>query len=278
MKHGATTWVCAAAAVVLWASAVSADNRYGPIVERNVFGLKPPAPPTDTEASKPPPSNITLTGVITLGGKRALMTTPPPAAKPGTPPATAQSYILREGERQGEIEVISIDEVNFVVKVKNSGQEQTLNFKDNGPKMPAGTPVPPPTPNAPAGMPGQPAFNPGPGTKPMAIPTAAPMPLPNFDRTVRTAAAGNPAGTPNQMNPAALQAGPGVMPGVGAPGATTPNQKWPPEANLSIEEQRAMIELMREKYRQDGNPAANLLPGGGSAAPGNVPPQNPPGR
>ena len=135
MKHGATTWVCAAAALVFCTSTVSADSRYAPIVERNVFGLKPMPPPVDTSKdAEPPPSNITLTGIITLGGKRALMTTPPTGGKPGVP-ATPESYILKEGERQGSIEVISIDEVNFVVKVRNAGQEQTLDFKNNGPEI-----------------------------------------------------------------------------------------------------------------------------------------------
>jgi hypothetical protein len=143
--------------------------------------------------------------------------------------------------------VISIDEVNFVVKVKNSGQEQTLDFKNNGPKLPAGTPVAPPTPNAPAGMPGQPAFNPGAGTKPMAIPTAAPVP--NFDRTVRTTTQGSPTG--GGMAPSGMGMGPAA---VGMPGlATAPSAGGSPQqqgvnypnTQLDAEQQALAIEVMR---------------------------------
>src|SRR5580765_7113869 len=61
-----------------------AGNPYQGIVDRNVFGLRPPPPPPDPELNKPPPPKITLTGITTiLGNARALMKTPPPAAKPG---------------------------------------------------------------------------------------------------------------------------------------------------------------------------------------------------
>jgi len=275
-------WICAATVLVLCAGVASADSRYAPIVERNVFGLKPIPPPGPPGEEKAPPSNITLTGIITLGGKRALMTTPPSGGKPGAS-AIPQYYILREGERQGDIEVVSIDEVNFVVKVKNAGQEQSLNFKDNGAKLPAGTPVPPPMPGAPGGMPGQPGFNPGAVARPMPLPGGATTPaggappMPNFERNVRLPSAGNPTAMGDQVNPAFNQSGAaGITPRIGVPGGAPSGAKWPPESNLSLDEQRAMIELMRQKYQQEGNPAANLLPGGGGT-PNNGNPQNPRG-
>ena len=242
MKHGALKWVCAATAVVLCTSTALADSRYASIVERNVFGLKPPPLPPGPEDSKPPPSNITLTGIITLGGKKALMTTPPTGGKPGVP-ATPESYILKEGERQGAIEVISIDEVNFVVKVRNAGQEQTLDFKNNGPKLAAGPPTAPP-PAAPGVFPGQPGFNPGAVARPMPLSgaTGTPTPMPNFDRNVRTPTTGNPA--------AGYQGAGTVVPGLGTPAVNLNTPPINPIHNLSAEEQALMVEVERERTRE----------------------------
>jgi len=238
--------------LVFCTSTISADSRYAPIVERNVFGLKPMPPPVDTSKdAEPPPSNITLTGIITLGGKRALMTTPPTGGKPGVP-ATPESYILKEGERQGSIEVISIDEVNFVVKVRNAGQEQTLDFKNNGPKLAAGAPAAPP-PGAPGTKPGQPGFNPGaiarPMPMPMPMPTGVPTPMPSFDRNVRTPSAANTGtayqgGGPNYAGQGA------ALPGFGT---VTPNPNTStvnPVHNLTVEEQALMVEVERERTKE----------------------------
>ena len=81
----------------------------------------------------------------------------------------------------------------------------------------------------------------------------------------------------DQVNPAINQSGAaGITPRIGVPGGAPSGAKWPPESNLSLDEQRAMIELMRQKYQQENNPAANLLPGGGGT-PNNGNPQNPRG-
>src|SRR5260221_849290 len=96
MKHGGKMLVCivgglafstAAPAVPVDTSETS-DNPYQSIVDRNVFSLKPPAPPADpAEVNKPTVVKITLTGVTTiLGNKRVLMKTAPPPGKPGEGP------------------------------------------------------------------------------------------------------------------------------------------------------------------------------------------------
>jgi hypothetical protein len=259
---------------------MSADSRYASIVERNVFGLKPPPPPPGPEDTKPPPSNITLTGIITLGGKRALMTTPPVGGKPGAP-ATPESYILKEGEIQGPIEVISIDEVNFVVKVRNSGQEQTLDFKNNGPKLVAGPP-PAAAPGAAAGvkpMPGtMPGINPGGMVRPMPTQTPAggvAVPMPNFDRNVRTTTPGTTgAGYPGAAVGTSLT-------GYGASGVN-PHTTVNPVHNLTAEEQALMVEVERERTRDrvlSGRmpplPPTPYTPAGspGSITPGTTPGQ-----
>ena len=87
------------------------NTPYQSIVDRNVFALKPPPPPPDPEATKPPPVKITLTGITTiLGNKRALMKSPAPPGKPGEPAKPEVSYILTVGQREGDVEVIDIDE------------------------------------------------------------------------------------------------------------------------------------------------------------------------
>jgi len=135
---------------MLWAllsvAATETTNPYQGIVDRNVFGLKPPPPPPSPEDNKPPPPPITLNGITTLLGKRALLTVQMPARPPE--PAKLQSFILAEGQRDSEIEVLEIDEKAGSVKVNEFGTVVTLTFDKNGPKLPnAPPPGVPPSPN-----------------------------------------------------------------------------------------------------------------------------------
>jgi hypothetical protein len=120
------------------ASAITDDsaNPYQGIVDRNVFGLKPPAP---IQKPEPKPSDlppITLTGMTTiLSSKRALLNVQPP----GKP---LQSFILAEGQRDGDIEVLEIDEKAGSVKVSQGGTIIPLTFEKNGPKLPASVAAP----------------------------------------------------------------------------------------------------------------------------------------
>lgn len=165
---------------------VSGDNPYRSIVERNPFGLLPPTPPAPPPDTNPPPSNIKLTGITTiLGIKNALLM----AQEPG-PGGKSQSYILTEGQREGQIEVLTIDNVTGSVKVSNAGTVSTLTFDKDGMKAPV-VPVAPistpggvptafrpgmPVPPAPASVSGQPAptgnyIPPQPGSGLRQIPT-----------------------------------------------------------------------------------------------------------
>src|SRR4051812_44337384 len=93
------------------------DNPYQAIVDRNVFALKPApvAAKVDPEANKPPPPPITLTGITTiLGSKRVFLTVNMPPKPPEQ--GKVQSFMLSEGQRDGEIEVLEIDEKNGIVK------------------------------------------------------------------------------------------------------------------------------------------------------------------
>src|SRR3954452_12750072 len=107
-------------------------NPYLSIVDRNPFGLKDPPPPPDPTPVAPvvPPAKVILTGITSLFGpasKRALIEITD--QEPGKP-ANVRKPILREGERDGSIEVVSIDLEKNMVHIRNSGQELDLKFED----------------------------------------------------------------------------------------------------------------------------------------------------
>ena len=144
-----STFILCIAAVAVGADS---DNPYQGIVDRNVFGLKPPPPPGKPEEKKVDLPPIILTGITTiLGNKRALMNITPP----GKP---VQSFILAEGQRDGELEVLEIDEKSGSVKVNQSGTVLSVNFEKNGLKLPTAVaaPVQPQNPLMPANNPNQP--------------------------------------------------------------------------------------------------------------------------
>src|SRR5438445_5556396 len=119
MKRGAKKFVCLAGSLALAigtraaVNETDASNPFSAIVERNVFALKdpPPPPPLEVKTNTPPP-NIRLTGITTIFGtsnKRALFMVQE-IGIPGKPIGKEESYILTEGQRQGAIEVLEIDE------------------------------------------------------------------------------------------------------------------------------------------------------------------------
>jgi hypothetical protein len=119
------------------------------IPERNAFGLKPAPIPTIVDPPPTPLPKLILTGITTiLGNKLALMKAVPPGNPPGRA-VTEESLILAEGQREGNVEVLNIDENAGSVRVNNSGSIMTLTFEKDGAKLP-NTPPPPATP---AGLP-----------------------------------------------------------------------------------------------------------------------------
>jgi hypothetical protein len=118
-------------------------NPYTSIVDRNPFGLKPPPPPPDPTPVAPvvPPAKVVLTGITSLFGptsKRALLEIT--EQEPGKP-ANVRKPILREGERDGAVEVLAIDLEKNLVRIKNSGQDLDLKFEDPT-KMASAAPKP----------------------------------------------------------------------------------------------------------------------------------------
>lgn len=129
------------------AYAVTAENRYETITDRNIFRLNPPPPP-------PAPSSkdesvldrkVDLSGFSNVGGhKKAWFVVAP---KPGSkePPLYLS---LSEGQRQDFLEVVSISEDEGEVKILNSGNAMVLSLKNNSLKPQAVAPAPP-APGAP---------------------------------------------------------------------------------------------------------------------------------
>jgi hypothetical protein len=118
----------------------SPANRYGVIVQRNVFNLVP-EPAQKLEPPPRPTARITLTGITSiLGDMRALLNVQPPAAAASVP-AKEVLLILTEGQEEAQIRVLEINEIAATVKVDNCGTIMVLTFERDGPK-PANLPAP----------------------------------------------------------------------------------------------------------------------------------------
>ena len=188
--------------LVLNAGAISLDNRYQAIVERNAFGLKPPTPLTQTNAPPPPADKIVPTGLATVTGRKMAFFKLQSPAKPPQP-AKEESFILGEGERAGEVEVMRIDEHAGTITFNNRGTVIAMNLERDGAKPP-NTPPPavgaPPVAGAPAG--GAPPALPVPGA-PMYHTNAALRNLPT--RHVPVPPAPTPITAPQDSTQAAQQ-------------------------------------------------------------------------
>lgn len=129
---------------VCWAVSVAcsvlADNPYSSILQRNVFRLRP-HPPAASEPARAPLPKVHLTGITTiLKGKRALLKVEFPAKPPARP--KEESFILKEGQRAGPIEVLEINEKTEQVKLNNSGTITNLTFEKLAPTpQPSTSPV-----------------------------------------------------------------------------------------------------------------------------------------
>lgn len=205
MRHGGTVALGLAGGLILQISVFAltpdAGNPYAPIVDRNVFALRPPPPPKSEEPPVAPPQKITLQGIVSAFGKKQVMfKTMMPGTKPGEAPKET-SFMLSEGERAGEIEILGINETAGAIKVKNNGIEQSLTLEKDGMKPQGGPGV---VPGVVPGLPGVPG---APGAVPHAVPmTGVPVtggvPAPAAGSTVTTF--GNAASTqrPLRVTPA----------------------------------------------------------------------------
>jgi hypothetical protein len=109
----------------IWFSAADAGQPYAVISRRNAFHLKPRPTPV-TEGPRAPLPKIHLTGITTIfQDKRALLK----VELPGKPPNTAQSFILTEGQKDGPLQVLQINEKTALVKVDYLGTVTNLTFE-----------------------------------------------------------------------------------------------------------------------------------------------------
>jgi hypothetical protein len=151
----------------------SAPRDFKGIPARNVFGLKAPTPPAPPAPPPSPTINVKLTGLLTiLSSKRAVLQI--------TEGGKTESKIIKEGDRDGEVEVLEINEIAGTVRIKNRGDEATLDFDKNGVKPPTG-PVVSATPTNIVMINGRPVAMPVPPGSPGAAPNpVAGMPVPTY--------------------------------------------------------------------------------------------------
>src|SRR5580700_7335033 len=112
-------------------TADAANKPYATIVARNMFGLLP-IPPPDTNPPAPPvdpPPKITLNGIMTIFGRDQALYKVANKPKPGQQ-AKEDAYVLSEGERQDDIEVIKINHMDGIVTFNNHGTVQELPLEE----------------------------------------------------------------------------------------------------------------------------------------------------
>ncbi len=229
-------------------------NPYQSIIDRNVFGLKPPAPPPDPTKEEVKIPKVQLIGIASVFGKKTALIKFIEPPKPGQP-IPQEPLVLSEGEAAQEIEVVEIDEKAGLAKILNKGKPTTLDIKDfmatlpgssGGVPLPAGGLGAPPTGPRMASL--QPQRQPG-------LPTPAPAPQPQ-------------PGVPNPQAVTDGQRGPNPQAHVGGvstvqqqPGhsgelslSTVPNIpqrpiRTPEPPQIPYEQQVILIELERERTR-----------------------------
>lgn len=118
-------------------SGAAGGNPYLAIAYRNPFGLKPRLPPPPIArpvAPVPPPVEVYLSGICTVGGmKKALLQVNDKAARQKIqylPP-------LSEGTTEGRIRVVSIRTDTETVLITMDGRERKLTLDEDAPKLAA---------------------------------------------------------------------------------------------------------------------------------------------
>jgi hypothetical protein len=147
MTRSGISLMCAVGTIAacLQAGASTPDpNKYDDIAKRNLFALK--AKPITEPAAEPekPRSRITVAGIATVNKrKQVVLNVQAPAGAPGQQ-AKNESMLLSEGQREGQLEVVSIDEKQGSVRLNDYGTVMTLTLDKNGPPTPSPTGAPNP--------------------------------------------------------------------------------------------------------------------------------------
>jgi hypothetical protein len=240
MNRSGKITICLLGGLVLTAGVRAQDaaltgDPYAVVVARNIFGLNPPPPPNANPQDANPPPKITPNGIMTIFGQLQVLFKVAGTPKPGGAPPADEPYILSEGQRQDDIEVMKIDEKNSIVTFNNHGETQTLPLVTT---LPSSTPSPAPAGPGGGGSGGRfsPGFvNPGggPGTRP------------------RGGGGGNGGG-------GATTGGPNN--GANFGNVPTPNPAVAQHPSIDPATQTIMIEANRFQAQQQGDPTAKIFP------------------
>lgn len=145
-------------AVSLWGGwtikADETEHEFSGIATKNAFGLKAPVVEKTEKSGLPPaaPSNIVLTGVASIEGRKmAFFTVSKPDEK-------EPKYLrLGENERDGALEVATINVETGQVQIRHNGRLELISFATHGAKASASASAPASAgPPRPPGIPGKP--------------------------------------------------------------------------------------------------------------------------
>lgn len=216
--------------------ALTAETPYQPIVERNVFALRPPTlPSVAVPENAAPPPNVELRGISTLFGRpQVLLTIKTPAKPPESP--KDQSVILDVGQREGDVEVLEINPSVGAVRLRNQGKEISLTLAENAIK-PTASAVPVVALPSMTG-----SSNPVLAPKQPSPSASSGLRLPQNNNTSSGGEGTIPSGlrTPPSLPTRSLRSG-------GVNNLNSPNQIQNDIRTLPREAQQALIEIERER-------------------------------
>lgn len=122
-------WLLAVSFASTVEAAVDEGNPYHPIVAKNIFKLQDPPRLKQVETELPPLAKVALTGITTI------LPRPLALLEWSEPGQQKKNYsTLTEGQGEGPIEILRIDDKAGSVTIKNHGVTMTLTFEQNGAK------------------------------------------------------------------------------------------------------------------------------------------------
>jgi hypothetical protein len=104
-----------------------ADGPYAPIIARNVFRLNSPLPASSYQPDGALPPKITLTGITTICGPAEALYQVAGGSRDGKR-WQDESYILKEGQEQDEVAVVTIEVNEGTVTFINHGVRQDITL------------------------------------------------------------------------------------------------------------------------------------------------------
>ncbi len=111
---------------VLGLAVIASANPYRTIGERNIFDLRPPPPVVSTPGDVfKPRADIKLTGIAAFGEHKWVLLT---KADPGKAP---RHFMLREGEQTDGVEIVDVNEIAAIAKIRSEGALLELKLATN---------------------------------------------------------------------------------------------------------------------------------------------------